>query len=372
MMGRVNMLKKFKICSLCLAFALASTVVSVGVGAAPVSAASLDTTDVTNLTCAQVVPLADGGTDYVYDINGVENTFPVPPAGFNPLKATDTQLAEYGFPARPKNGQDLADWNQEMKTYKSTPVPKVAKKNNSKNNVAQIASGSSSSIQASSTSYYNWGGYVDHYAANNTFASVQGDFTEPPCNSTISNTYECSWVGLGGYTSARLVQSGTEVDKINGSASYYAWYEYLGNGVGVNEITLPSLNVRAGDKIHILVSFESANNQLNCYVADNTSGTSQSVVVNLSAGTYYDGSTAEWIDERPTVNGSYSALTNYGSNSWTNCQAYLTSSSTWQALGSLTYDQVTMVQYPDCSYALSQPNALSSTTSFTDFWRNYQ
>lgn len=52
--------------------------------------------------------------------------------------------------------------------------------------------------------------------------------------------------------------------------------------------------------------------QTTFYVADNTTGTSQSVIVNLSPS-YYDGRTAEWIDERPLVNGSISRS---GTSGW--------------------------------------------------------
>ncbi len=46
--------------------------------------------------------LPDGGTNYVFNIDGVQNILHEPPDGFCPATATDAQLAEYGFPARPK------------------------------------------------------------------------------------------------------------------------------------------------------------------------------------------------------------------------------------------------------------------------------
>jgi hypothetical protein len=51
--------------------------------------------------------LADGGIRYTFIINGVENVLHVPPVGFDPMKATDAQLAEYGYPARPKDQKGL-------------------------------------------------------------------------------------------------------------------------------------------------------------------------------------------------------------------------------------------------------------------------
>src|ERR1700716_721635 len=45
--------------------------------------------------------LAGGGSTYEYNMNGkIVRTY-IPPAGFRPDSASDTQLAEYGFPPRP-------------------------------------------------------------------------------------------------------------------------------------------------------------------------------------------------------------------------------------------------------------------------------
>ena len=48
----------------------------------------------------RVEELPDGGKIYVYVVDGVENSFPVPPEDFQPLTATDEQLETYGFPPR--------------------------------------------------------------------------------------------------------------------------------------------------------------------------------------------------------------------------------------------------------------------------------
>ena len=45
----------------------------------------------TNLS--HIIKFEDGGKDYVYIINGIENHCLVPPEDFNPLTATDEELA---------------------------------------------------------------------------------------------------------------------------------------------------------------------------------------------------------------------------------------------------------------------------------------
>lgn len=52
-------------------------------------------------------------------------------------------------------------------------------------------------------------GYVAK-GGTNAFAQVQGDFVQPTIQSgCANNTYESTWVGLGGYNSGKLVQTGT-------------------------------------------------------------------------------------------------------------------------------------------------------------------
>lgn len=365
--------RKFsKILALCLAVVLT---------AASSAAASAATTSDSGagreetLSCAEVKNLPDGGKAYVYFIDGIENIFPVPPEGFHPVEATDSQLKEYGFPARPKNAADLAKWTETMSAYKRTPVPAVTKRpDRNHNNVLEKAPKPADSVTVNSLNgvmgSYNWSGYAAK-GGTNTYAEVQGDYNQPTVRNTGSaNTYECSWVGLGGYGTEKLVQAGTEADRRNGRNVYYAWYEYLGSsGAGVSQISLPSITVRPGNRIHTYVSFQRSNGVLNCYVANNTNGTSQSVIVNLPTSTYYDGSTAEWIDERTNVNGNGNTnLTNFGTINWTNCQAYLSSSSKWVSLGSQTYDRIIMVSYDSDHHYLTEPDALSSNTSFTNRW----
>ena len=62
--------------------------------------------------------LADGGIDYAFNINGVQNILHEPPDGFTPATATDTQLAEYGFPARPTDKAGLAAWTAKWSKFK--------------------------------------------------------------------------------------------------------------------------------------------------------------------------------------------------------------------------------------------------------------
>lgn len=67
----------------------------------------------------------DGGKIYTFVIDGIENNFPVPPEGFNPLTASDETLETYGFPPRPVDKEELTEWKENMAAYKTTPIPEI-------------------------------------------------------------------------------------------------------------------------------------------------------------------------------------------------------------------------------------------------------
>jgi hypothetical protein len=52
---------------------------------------------------------------------GIETqTYPLPPAGFDPLKASPAELQEYGFPPRPRSTDpNLQSWLQAMAAWKT-------------------------------------------------------------------------------------------------------------------------------------------------------------------------------------------------------------------------------------------------------------
>lgn len=328
--------------------------------------------DSDNLQYDYVTELPDGGKIYTYIIDGIENNFPVPPDGFDPITASDEALETYGFPPRPENLQDLADWTETMSYYEYTPVPEI-EQTEQVHGVFQPAVDYTKGTNLTNTAMTsaNWSGYVAK-GGTNAFAQVQGDFVQPTIQSGCSsNTYESTWVGLGGYNSQKLVQTGTAMNTVNGGRNYYAWYEYLGPGNSNPEIRFNSITVRAGDRIHCYCSFQRSNGVFNAYIANNTNGTSQSVVLNIPTSTYYDGTSAEFINERPMLsNGTsswYASLTKYGTTNWTNCQVYLSASNKWVSLGSQSTDSITM---KNNGRALATPSGLSGQT-FKSTWNNY-
>src|ERR1700677_97684 len=96
----------------------------------------------------------------------------------------------------------------------------------------------------------NWSGYA---ADSGTYTSVSASWVQP--NATCSGSgdkYASFWVGLDGYSSSTVEQTGTDSDCDGSTPSYYGWYETYPN---------PSYNfgdtIEPGDTIHASVTYES-------------------------------------------------------------------------------------------------------------------
>jgi Peptidase A4 family len=69
----------------------------------------------------------------------------------------------------------------------------------------------------------NWSGYVAH---NGPYKSISASWIEPKGHcSGPRHKFSSFWVGLDGYNSGSVEQTGSEVDCKGGSPQYYSWYE---------------------------------------------------------------------------------------------------------------------------------------------------
>src|SRR5947199_9282572 len=98
--------------------------------------------------------------------------------------------------------------------------------------------------QAEST---NWSGYA---ATSGTYTSVSASWTEPTGICSGSAKYSSFWVGLDGYSSSSLEQTGSGVDCSGSRAQYYAWYEMYLNPAGAYSNT-----ARPGDHHNAWVTY---------------------------------------------------------------------------------------------------------------------
>ena len=182
----------------------------------------------------------------------------------------------------------------------------------------------------------NWAGYV---AASNLFfpqstvTGVSASWVVPAVQNTGSNAYSSVWVGIGGQFDKSLIQVGTEQDSANGSPKYYAWYEMLPN----NQVIIDNMQISPTDQINASISLIDSNtNTWSISISDQTTGK------NFQQNLQYNSAklTAEWIIERPAINGALTNLANFGSVTFANCQAAISGKT--GAISDFTHNKVFM------------------------------
>ena len=147
----------------------------------------------------------------------------------------------------------------------------------------------------------NWSGYAVTGAG---FSSVTGQWTVQSVSRTKKASYSSQWVGIDGFNNSSLIQTGTESDYFQGAAHYDAWWEIL----PAAETVIPSLPVRPGDLMSASVS-SNGNGTWTITIRDVTTGGSFSTVQSYSGPQ----TSAEWIEEAPTVGGRIAPLANFSS-----------------------------------------------------------
>ncbi len=70
----------------------------------------------------------------------------------------------------------------------------------------------------------NWSGYAAT-GANGAFSSVSASWVEPTGHCSSGHQYSSFWVGLDGFSSGTVEQTGSEVDCSGSTPVYYSWYE---------------------------------------------------------------------------------------------------------------------------------------------------
>ncbi len=161
----------------------------------------------------------------------------------------------------------------------------------------------------------NWSGY-SVTGPKNSITVVSGSWTVPSvtCPATGSQ-YSSFWVGIDGFDSNTVEQTGTDSDCSSGTPQYYAWFEYYphaayyaGSGQGIT--------IKAGDSITASVTFSSPN-VFTVAIKNNTRGGTFSTAQRVNA----QRSSAEWIAEAPSGSGGVLTIAPFGTAFFTNSRA---------------------------------------------------
>jgi Peptidase A4 family len=262
-------------------------------------------------------------------------TIDAPAAGFDPLTASDEDLAYYGFPPRPNQNTEqkaYATWAKAITASKVRIVPQLAQteiyhgpaKQAKASSVDPTAGEKNLSLadQPSNTlNSYNWSGYVDFSGAtsygSNSYYFLVNDYTVPVAEQAFGACtggwdYGSAWNGIDGWGSRDVLQAGIEFDAycaLGGlirSTYYSAWYEWFPNG----EVRISNFPIAPGDAIFVEV-WHTSSTQGYAYLVNCNSKQAVEVGFTAPSGTYLVGNSAEWVVERPKVNGSLATLTNY-------------------------------------------------------------
>lgn len=185
-----------------------------------------------------------------------------------------------------------------------------------------------------------WSGYmvasdvkIDVQNRSSAVSSVSGSWVVPAVNPSENNTFSGIWVGIGGYGEETLIQAGTEQEYVNDKAVYYAWYELFPNYL----IHIPSIHVKPNDTITASISLINENtNTWTITIKDVTRNEQfkKTFIYNSSR------LSAEWVVERPKVNGTVSTLANFESVTFTECIATL--DGVTGAIGNFSHVQLVM------------------------------
>ncbi len=162
------------------------------------------------------------------------------------------------------------------------------------------------------TASSNWSGYAVT-GANGSVSYVAGSWVVPAVN-TATSGYSAVWVGIDGYSSNTVEQTGTEEDVVGGRASYSAWYEVYPS----YSVTINSMTVKANDSMTASVSYVAATNKFTLTIKDVTENESYSISLAAKGAAR---SSAEWVVEAPSSGYGELALANFAAAKFTNAYA---------------------------------------------------
>jgi len=165
--------------------------------------------------------------------------------------------------------------------------------------------------KTNATDSTNWSGYAAS-GSDGSFTSVSSSWTEPSADcSDGGDDYAAFWVGLDGYSSDSVEQTGTDSDCSGGSPDYYGWYEmYPADPVYFTNTVEP------GDSMSASVTVSGTTYKL--VLTDSTEGWTKTVKKKESG---LDDSSAEVITEAPSSSSGVLPLADFGTVNYTDSTA---------------------------------------------------
>lgn len=168
--------------------------------------------------------------------------------------------------------------------------------------------GTATSKPAATTTSSNWAGYA---VSGSTYTSVSSSWVEPTVTCSASGI-AAFWVGIDGYGSSSVEQTGTGADCSTGSPVYFAWWETYPQ----NSMQEYKDAVAPGDVLTSTVT-SLGSGQYELDLSDTTKGWTEHNKVSAPGAL---NASAEIVAEAVTEGDSISALPNFGSVHFTGSQ----------------------------------------------------
>jgi hypothetical protein len=197
----------------------------------------------------------------------------------------------------------------------------------------------------------NWSGYA---ANGSTYTSVSANWVEPAGKCTTGTQLAGFWVGLDGYNTDTVEQTGDAIQCVKNKLTYYAWYEmYPSAPVDYSN------PIKAGDDLSASVTYNGGSDYTLVF-SDSTQGWSHTTHATLSGA---ERGSAEVIVEAPccTSSGNPLALANFGTVSFTGANV------DGAAIGNSSPTEIIMVD--SHGHDKDTVSALSGGNSFSVTWK---
>ena len=207
----------------------------------------------------------------------------------------------------------------------------------------------------------NWSGYAVT-GASGSVSDAKGSWTVPAIQGTCpsTNQYSSFWVGIDGFSSGTVEQTGTDSDCQNGVPTYYAWFEFFPHPL----FLINGLTITPGDHMTAEANF---NGRFTVTITDTTTGVSFSTSAKVHSA---QRSSAEWIAEAPSSSGGVLPLADFGTVSFSADTA--TVSGVTGAIGSFGSSVQVITMVSSSGAVKAQPSSLSGTNgdSFSVTWKS--
>lgn len=304
------------------------------------SAATRNACGIRSFPLVRKIVHADGSKDYVYFVDGHKVDWPVPPTGWDAATASPSDRGRFGIPPEPPvaDGAYHAAWAQALHRLRFGTPPAEILQVPVENTPTELSppspelqqelAANGASVDLTSPT---WAGEL---ATQHNFAEVDATYTEPPsCTpgtpaTVCADTTQCPnaaaayWVGLGGVgnVGVPLGQDGTNAPSTRGG-QYLAWWAVgpntpPGGAGGYLENVWPATTFAAGEGnvVYQRTSYDVNTGQYTFEVFDNTTGQAAGPI-NVTDSDINE-STADYVVERPAINGVHVPLLRFGSMGW--------------------------------------------------------